>query len=196
LDYQPIGDANQKTPDAPRLNSVNGSTDGHTLVEQAGEHQREIDDLDLELLNLLQLGFDNKKIAKKTDSPLSTVQRRTRLIFERGFATSRVELDYAKLGYRKGFLMIALKGGQISKIVDMLQKLKGIISVSANIGNFPIICTIAYHRTEELWELLSKVQEMDNVKDAVWSEQIYSVTTDMNIIDLQELSDKELGQKT
>ena len=147
------------------------------MIEKITRHQRKIDEVDLELIDLLQQGYDNKRIAKTMDSPLSTVQRRTRLIFENGLASSRVEADYAKIGYKKGFLVICPKGCKISKIIEILQKISGIISISANIGNFPIICTIVYRNTEELYELISKVQELDNVKDVLWSEEIYHVTT-------------------
>lgn len=97
-----------------------------------------IDELDLQLLDLLQRGYDNKHIAKTTEIPLSTIQRRTRLIFKRGLATSRIEQDYDKLGYKKGFLCIRLRGGRIESIADKLSKINEILSISANIGSFGI----------------------------------------------------------
>jgi DNA-binding Lrp family transcriptional regulator len=136
--------------------------------------QKEVDELDLQLLNLLLKGFDNKRIADTTESPLSTIQRRTRLIFERGLATSKVEPDYKRLGFKKGFLAIRLKGGRIQSIVARLQGIRGIIAISANIGTFPITCTIAYKNTLELWNMISSVQELDNIQEVLWSEEIYN----------------------
>jgi DNA-binding Lrp family transcriptional regulator len=144
--------------------------------------QREIDELDIKLLNLLQRGYDNKQIADKVDNPLSTIQRRTRLIFERGLAASKIEPDYAKLGLKKGYLILRLKGGKIADIVEMLQQVSGIISISANIGVFPLICIIIYRDTKELWNIISNVQELDNVKEVLWSEEVSNVTTKYDIM--------------
>jgi DNA-binding Lrp family transcriptional regulator len=148
--------------------------------------QKEVDELDLQLLNLLLKGFDNKRIADTTESPLSTIQRRTRLIFERGLATSKVEPDYKRLGFKKGFLAIRLKGGNIQSIVKRLQGIRGIITISANIGTFPITCTIVYKNTPELWNMISSVQELDNIQEVLWSEEIYnyiSIENESGIMD-------------
>ena len=144
--------------------------------------QRDIDELDIKLLNLLQRGYDNKQIADKVDNPLSTIQRRTRLIFERGLAASKIEPDYAKLGYKKGYLILRLKGGKIAGIMERLQQVSGIISISANIGVFPLICIIIYRHTEELWNIISNIQELDNVKEVLWSEEVSNVTTKYDIM--------------
>jgi hypothetical protein len=135
---------------------------------------REIDQLDIELVSLLLKGYTNKQIADTTDNPLSTIQRRTRLIFERGLATSKIEPDYAKLGFRKGFLALRLKGGKVQSIAERLQNVEGIISVSANIGTFPIFCTIVYKDVTDLWIILSTIQEHENVKEVLWSEEVYN----------------------
>ncbi len=141
-----------------------------------------MDELDLHLLNLLLKGFDNKRIADTTESPLSTIQRRTRLIFERGLATSKIEPDYKRLGFKKGFLAIRLKGGKIQSIVEMLKRISGIIAISANIGTFPITCTIVYKNVTELWNIISSVQELDNIQEVLWSEEIYNYNSIENNI--------------
>jgi AsnC-like helix-turn-helix protein len=130
----------------------------------------------------LQRGFDNKQISQSLNNPLSTIQRRTRLIFERRLAASRIEPDYAKIGLKKGFLVIRLKGGKIPQIVERLRKLRGIVSISANIGSFPILCKIVYRDTTELWDVISNVQELDNVREVAWSEEIYNVGTEYNFL--------------
>jgi DNA-binding Lrp family transcriptional regulator len=142
------------------------------IVKEA--RAREIDQLDVELVSLLLKGYTNKEIADTTDNPLSTIQRRTRLIFERGLATSKIEPDYAKLGFRKGFLALRLTGGKVQSIAERLQKVEGIISVSANIGTFPIFCTIVYKDVTDLWTILSTIQEHENVKEVLWSEEVYN----------------------
>ena len=143
--------------------------------------QTEVDELDLQLLNLLLKGFDNKRIADTTESPLSTIQRRTRLIFERGLATSKIEPDYKRLGFKKGFLAIRLKGGKIQSIAERLKRIRGIIAISVNIGTFPLTCTIVYKNVTELWSIISSVQELDYIQDVLWSEEIYNYHSIQNI---------------
>jgi DNA-binding Lrp family transcriptional regulator len=150
-------------------------------AKQSHGHQSEIDELDIQLLSLLTRGYDNKQIADKIDNPLSTIQRRTRLIFERGLASSKIEPDYAKLGYKKGFLILRLKSGKIADLLERLQKISGIISISANVGIFPLICVIIYRNTGELWNMISNVQELDSVKEVLWSEEVCNFDTKYNI---------------
>jgi DNA-binding Lrp family transcriptional regulator len=161
--------------------SLHGRTKVADQTKTMDGQQRAIDELDIQLLNLLLRGYDNKQIADKVDNPLSTIQRRTRLIFERGLAASKIEPDYAKLGYKTGYLIIRLKGGKMIDIVERLQKKNEFISISANIGVFPLICKIIYRDTKELWDIISNVQELGNVREVLWSEEIYSITTNYNI---------------
>jgi DNA-binding Lrp family transcriptional regulator len=159
----------------------NNQYDKFNASQSKMNQQKEVDELDLQLLNLLLKGFDNKRIADTTESPLSTIQRRTRLIFERGLATSKVEPDYKRLGFKKGLLAIRLKGGKIQPIVKRLQRIRGIIAISANIGAFPLTCTIVYKNASELWNMISNVQELDNIQEVLWSEEIYNFVSIENL---------------
>jgi len=69
-----------------------------------------IDELDQKLIGLLLEGYSNKNIALEAKSPLSTIQRRIRRIFEAQYLHKKNELNYKKLGLRKGYLLISLKG--------------------------------------------------------------------------------------
>ncbi|HJT47145.1 MAG TPA: hypothetical protein VJ729_03100 [Nitrososphaeraceae archaeon] len=68
-----------------------------------------IDDLDQKLLELLRRGYENKKIAIEVKTPLSTIQRRIRNIFQNQYVSRKNELNYKKLGLRKGYLQISLR---------------------------------------------------------------------------------------
>jgi len=170
-----------KKEDGLHKSKNNNQYDKFIASQAKIERQKEVDGLDIQLLNLLLKGFDNKRIADTTESPLSTIQRRTRLIFERGFATSKIEPDYKRLGFKKGFLAIRLKGGKIQSTAEGLKRISGVISISANIGAFPITCTIVYKNVTELWNIMSTVQELDNVQEVLWSEEIYNYDSIENI---------------
>jgi DNA-binding Lrp family transcriptional regulator len=165
--------------DSSESNALLKTEDSATLVKY---RQGDVDDLDLKLLDLLQRGFNNKQMAKATENPLSTIQRRTRLLFQRGLARSRIEQDYTKLGYKKGFLCIQLRGGRIESTVDNLTKINGITSISASIGSFEMMCSIVYIDTMQLWNIISSVQELDNVQEVLWSEEVYCFTAEPSIV--------------
>src|SRR5919202_6993752 len=88
-----------------------------------------IDNLDEKLLELLLRGYENKKIAIKAKTPLSTTQRRIRKIFENQYVSRKNELNYKKLGLRKAYLQISLRGGKSYEVAQKLSDIRGIISV-------------------------------------------------------------------
>jgi DNA-binding NarL/FixJ family response regulator len=72
-----------------------------------------LDYRDKEILQLLLVGMSNRTIANRLHIPMSTVQRRTRRLFEKGIVKSRIELDYEKLDLRRGLLHVYLRDGDI-----------------------------------------------------------------------------------
>ena len=66
------------------------------------------DELDMEIVALLVSGKDNKQIANEVKVPLSTVQRRTRRLFEKNAVKSRIEPNYTQLGYNKGVVHLSI----------------------------------------------------------------------------------------
>jgi len=66
-----------------------------------------IDEIDQNLIELLLKGYSNKKIALDTMSPLSTVQRRIRKIFENKYVQKKNELNHKRLVLRKCYLSIS-----------------------------------------------------------------------------------------
>jgi DNA-binding Lrp family transcriptional regulator len=57
-----------------------------------------LDDSDLRIIKLLVTGHNNQQIANETKIPLSTVQRKTRIMFEKGYVISRNQINYKRLG--------------------------------------------------------------------------------------------------
>jgi DNA-binding Lrp family transcriptional regulator len=134
-----------------------------------------IDDLDQKLLELLRRGYENKKIAIEVKTPLSTIQRRIRNIFQNQYVSRKNELNYKKLGLRKGYLQISLRG----KSYEVAQKLaatNGIIAVSEVMGNdFDILCTCIFKNTDELFDLTENIKTIERIDKVTWSEEVGSV---------------------
>ena len=80
-------------------------------------------------------GKSNKEISQYLSIPLSTIQRRTRHLFESGIIIPRVELDYEKLGYKTGLLDLYLKNGNIDNLAKRINELEGVTSIEFHIGN-------------------------------------------------------------
>lgn len=118
-------------------------------------------------------GKSNKEISQYLSIPLSTIQRRTRHLFESGIIISRVELDYVKLGYKTGLLHIYLKNGNINAIAKRINELEGVTSIEIHIGNSDILTNIIYKDGKKLLLLVSEIKNFDGVERIVWSERVY-----------------------
>ncbi|HEY7078342.1 MAG TPA: hypothetical protein VH500_01495 [Nitrososphaeraceae archaeon] len=113
--------------------------------------------MDLELLDLLASGNDNKQISAIVNVPLSTIQRRTRKLFEKGVVHSRIELNYEKMRFRKGLIDVNLSNCCTDKIGQQIADKKGITRVSVHIGNSDLECTCICQSTSDLMFLLSEI---------------------------------------
>jgi DNA-binding Lrp family transcriptional regulator len=136
---------------------------------------RKIDEIDHNLLGLIMVGLSNREISKKVKIPLSTIQRRTRLLFGMGIIRRRYELDYQKLGYKKGYLHIYLSDGDVYSITEHLRHLDNILSVSIHIGNSDVVAEYVCKETSELLALIANVKHLDAVDRVVWSEEVTSM---------------------
>lgn len=131
-----------------------------------------IDDLDQKLLELILKGYENKKIATEVKTPLSTIQRRIKKILENQFISRRNELNYRKLGLRKGYLQISLKGDKSSLVVEELTRVHGIVAISEVTGSYDILCICVFRDTHDLFRLLENIKTIERVNEVSWSEEV------------------------
>jgi DNA-binding Lrp family transcriptional regulator len=134
-----------------------------------------IDKLDMQIMGFLIAGNDSKYIAERTRTPLSTVQRRIRRLFERDLLSKRVELNYDELGYKRGFLHIYISGGQVDKIGETVVNRPGILSVAVHIGNSDLVALFIYKDSKQLLEITNATKLIDGVERVVWSEEVYFI---------------------
>src|SRR5215211_1277011 len=81
-----------------RINNNNNNHHNNNLVN--------IDIIDKKIIELLIANHDNSFISQKLEIPLSTIQRRTRKLFEKEIISTKIELNYEKLGYKRGLLHV------------------------------------------------------------------------------------------
>lgn len=134
-----------------------------------------IDKLDGEIIQLLIKGKSSKYIANKVKSPLSTVQRRSRKLFERGLITSSVDLNYEKLGYKRGLLHIYLADGLVNEVGENLVTRPGILSVAVHIGNSDLVALFIYKDSKQLLDIISESKKIKGVERVLWSEEVYFI---------------------
>ncbi|MFL6361119.1 MAG: hypothetical protein ACJ72V_17495 [Nitrososphaeraceae archaeon] len=63
--------------------SINEQSSSDVAEVHVGTAPTILDDSDLTIIKLLVAGHNNQQIANETKIPLSTVQRKTRIIFEK-----------------------------------------------------------------------------------------------------------------
>jgi DNA-binding Lrp family transcriptional regulator len=139
-----------------------------------------IDNLDQKLLGLLVMGYENKQVATQVKTPLSTIQRRIRRIYENQYVSRKNELNYRKLGFRKGYLQISLRGDRSFEVAQKLAATNGIIAISEVMGNdFDILCTCIFKNTDELFNLIENIKTIERVDKVAWSEEVHSVSIEV-----------------
>ena len=145
-----------------------------------------IDNLDQKLLELVLKGYQNKKIAIEVKIPLSTIQRRIRKIFENQYVIRKNELNYNKLGLRKGYLQISLKGGKSYEVVQKLAGIGGITSIAEVRGNdFDILCTCIFKNTDELFSLIENIKTIERINKVASVEEVRSIEVRQAAFDLK-----------
>jgi Lrp/AsnC family transcriptional regulator for asnA, asnC and gidA len=126
-------------------------------------------------------GYSNRAISNKIKKPLSTVQRRTRQLLERGLIKHTYKINYKKLGYKVGLLHIYLSDGNAQELAEKIHFIKDVLSVSIHLGNSDVVAEYACQDTMSLIELMAEVKGLPGVRNVVWSEEVSAIATDNNL---------------
>ena len=133
------------------------------------------DKVDFKIITLLVLGYDNKKISSTLKIPLSTIQRRTRIILLSKIINQEYIPNFKILGIKKGILHIYLRDGSLKQRADTISKLDGVLSVSIHVGNSDIVAEFVYDNSECLVDIISEIKHMQGIEKVLWSEEVYKV---------------------
>ena len=151
-------------------------TSGQNIIQSDENHKfSRIDKLDGEIIQLLIGGKNSKYIAKKLNSPLSTVQRRTRKLFEDELIVSTINLNYEKLGFKRGLLHLYLHDGLVNEVGKALAARPGILSVAVHIGNSDLVALFVYKNSKQLLDTISESKKIPGVERVLWSEEVYFI---------------------
>src|SRR5215211_4894596 len=154
-----------------RINNNNNNNNNHhnnNLVN--------IDIIDKKIIELLIANHDNSFISQKLEIPLSTIQRRTRKLFEKEIISTKIELNYEKLGYKRGLLHVYLQKGQLDRIGQIVVEKRGMLSVSVHVGNSDLVALFVYRDSKDLIETMTNIKEIEGVERVLWSEEVYFIS--------------------
>jgi DNA-binding Lrp family transcriptional regulator len=160
--------------------SLKRSTNRNSILE--GSQKISVDRTDLEVLKRMTSGFSAKRISEEIGMPLSTVQRRVKQLLLNEIAILKYDVNYRKLGFKKGLLHMSLKDGKIDSLVTKLSGMNGFLSASVQLGNSDILASFAFKEPQEVLELLTNTRSIDGVGSVFWSEEVYSVSKEHEFI--------------
>ncbi len=147
------------------------------MSRQTSDHnynlKKDIDKIDLEIINLLISGEDNNKvISSNLNIPLSTIQRRKGNIIKNKWVIPTMCLNYAKFGYHTGVIHIYAADGNIKETANKVLELDGITSVEIHIGNSDVLANFAYKDSRDLLDVIIKIKNMNGIERTLWSERL------------------------
>jgi DNA-binding Lrp family transcriptional regulator len=109
--------------------------------------------------------------------PLSTIQRRSSRLLEKGFVKPAMHLNYKKFGLRRGLLQFTCKGTNLREAAEKIGKIKGVEAVGGYLGSVEIIANVVYADSAEVIEIIAEAQKLGIIYDVKWSEEIHSLPT-------------------
>ena len=133
-----------------------------------------IDEKDIKIISYLIAGYNSQQTSSELQIPLSTVQRRTRLIIQSGLLQHNFKPDYRRLGLKKGMIHVYLRDGDMKSTAGKVSEMEGITSVSIHVGNSDIVADFVYRDSEQIVDMVSSIKKIEGVDRTVWSEEVYA----------------------
>lgn len=154
---------------------VNHEASDYNSNDRRVDFQLDLDRTDQQLIKLLLEGHSNKKIALQAKSPLSTIQRRIRKLFENEYVIKRNEMNHKKLGLRKVYLLISLKGDFSTPIARKISNIRGITFIALVTGGIDILCICIFKDTDNLFKIIENIRAIERVDKVTWSEEVSTI---------------------
>jgi hypothetical protein len=85
------------------------------IANSINNDKLKFDKVNFKIITLLVLGYYNKKISSTLKIPLSTIQRRSRIILLSKIITQEYIPNFKILGIKKGMLHIYLRDGNLKQ---------------------------------------------------------------------------------
>ena len=115
-------------------------------------------------------------MSKKLDAPLTSIQRRRRLL-EKEFFEKQDFFCLEKIGWRSVDFFISTTNGKTYEVAKELLALSQVTFVGKSIGQHPIdlrVETIVKDNIQIL-DLIERMKAINGIKDVLWSEIVRTV---------------------
>jgi len=132
-----------------------------------------VDDKDIKIISSLISGYNNQQTSSELQIPLSTIQRRIRIILQSGLLEHNFKPNYRRLGLKKGMIHTYLRDGDMKATAEKISQLNGITAVSIHIGNSDIVADFVYQDSEQIIDMVASIKKIQGVERTVWSEEVY-----------------------
>ena len=129
------------------------------LITLKTKFVKNIDVIDIKIINLMILYKTNKEISRDLNIPLSTVQRRVRNLITARFVVSNIEVNYQMFGFKTGLVHVYLRNGNIEETTKKIENLNEITYVEIHIGNSDILGNVIYKEGKELLNLIATIKK-------------------------------------
>ena len=135
-----------------------------------------------ELLN--NAFISSTDISKKHKAPLSTVQRRRRIL-ENTILTRRYEIDLKKQGFRIGEMTVIPENGSCKEIINKIfsKYSNHILSITVKIDGALSLAVLAYFKTTaEIHDIMVGINSLPGVQQVRFAETVEIIRNERNEI--------------
>lgn len=155
-----------------------------------------IHESDLKIINLLLQSKSNQQIAEVLDRPLSTIQRRVKMIQQSGLVDFKPQLGYRSMGLDKGLLHVYLRDGDLYSAAEKLSKIDGVISANVHFGDSDVVLEYLYNDINDIVALTAMVKHEEGVDRVVWSHEVHTFSQAMELVQQQNGHSKDVKIST
>ena len=146
------------------------------MTERISVAKRKLTDTDRKILKvLLERGSrpSTKALAERIGVPVSTVERRRRIL-EKNVLTTSYFIDLRPYGFKRIEFLIETGSGLTARVAKQLMNMPEVIAVSKTIGEHTIdlIAELIVKDNSQTLDLSEVVKGMHGVRDVIWTEVI------------------------
>ena len=87
----------------------------------------------------------------------------------------KTELNHKRLGLRKGYILISLKGDYSHLVAQEVSTIKGITCVSLVTGSIDIMSSCLFRETTDLFKIVESIKSIERVDKVAWVEEVHNI---------------------
>ena len=122
--------------------------------------------------------LDNKQISNELKITLSTIQRRSRRLIQKGIITIKAEL----MGFKRGVVHVNIRNSNMDKIANKISNLDLVESVEICLGNSDMTGNIIYKDNIQVIDAISNIKKIAGVEKVSWVEKVCTIKNSDNKI--------------